>query len=194
VRVLGLAGSPRRHGNTELLLDRVLAGAASQGAETEKLVLSALEIAPCSACDNCFTTGTCTIEDDYQLVHGKLLEAERIVIAAPVFFTGVPAQVKALIDRSQCLWARKYVLRDPLPPTSTGVERQGFLVSTAGGAKTGFQCAARAMRAFLDALDAEYAGELLFPGLDEKGAVMNHPTAMDDAFTLGSALARREEE
>ena len=189
LRVLGLAGSPRRHGNTELLLDRVLAGAEGEGVETEKIVLSSLDIAPCHACDDCFTTGLCTVEDDYQLVYSKLIEVERIVLAAPIFFTGVPAQVKALIDRSQCLWARKYVLNDPLPPTSSGVERQGFLVSVAGGQKTTLRCAAKATRAFLDTLEARYAGELFFPGVDEKGAILNHPTAMEEAFALGRSLS-----
>lgn len=193
LKVLGLAGSPRRHGNTELLLDRVLAGAQGQGAETEKIVLSSLELAPCRACDACFTTGLCTREDDYQLVHAKLIDAEHIVLAAPIFFTGLPAQVKTLIDRCQCLWARKYVLKDPLPPTRSGLQRRGFLVSAAGSRKPVFQCAVRATRAFLDTLDAEYSGELLFPGVDEKGAIQNHPTGMEEAFALGRSLGAPEE-
>ncbi len=191
LKVLGLAGSPRRQGNTELLLDQVLHGAASQGAKTEKIVISRLKIGPCLACDRCFETGRCVQRDDYQPVYPKLIEAERIVLATPIFFLGVSAQAKTLIDRCQSLWARKYVLKDPLPPTSTGLQRQGFLVSTAGGAKTSFDCAKKTMRAFLDALDAQYGGELLFPGVDEKGAILKHPTALQDAFALGESLARK---
>ncbi len=193
MKVLGLAGSPRRQGNTELLLDRVLDGAASQGAETEKIVISRLIIAPCKECDKCFETGRCVQEDDYQSVYQRLIEAERIVLAAPVFFTGVSSQVKALIDRCQCLWARKYVLKDPLPPTGTGYRRQGFLVSTAGGAKTSFDCVKRTMRAFLDTLDAQYGGELVFRGVDEKAAILTHPTALEAAFALGESLCFRGE-
>jgi len=192
LKVLGLAGSPRRQGNTDLLLDQVLAGAASKGAQTEKVILSRMEIAPCKACDACFKTGRCVQQDDYQLLYPKLIKAERIVLAAPVFFTGVPSEAKAFIDRCQCFWARKYVLKDPLPPTDTGLERQGFLISTAGGPKTSFQCAAKAMRAFLDALDAEYGGELSFPGVDEKGAILNHPTALEEAFALGKTIGSGE--
>ena len=187
--VLGLAGSPRRHGNTESLLDQVLAGAASQGAETDKIVIRRLEIAPCIACDKCFETGRCVVQDDYQLVYPKLIVAERIVLASPIFFLGVSAQAKALIDRCQCLWARKYVLKEPLPPTGTGLQRQGFLVSTAGGAKTSFDCARKTMRAFLDTLDAQYAGELLFADVDEKGAILSHPTALEEAFALGKSIS-----
>ena len=193
LRVLGLAGSPRRQGNTELLLDRVLDGAASQGAETKKIVISRLKIAPCRECDRCFETGRCAVQDDYQLVYAKLIEAERIVFAVPIFFLGLSAQAKTLIDRCQCLWARKYVLKDPLPPTDTGLQRQGFLISTAGGAKTSFDCAKRTMRAFLDTLDAQYGGELLFPGVDEKGAISSQPTALEEAFALGRSLSLRGE-
>ncbi len=193
LKVLGLAGSPRRQGNTELLLDRVLDGAASRGAETEKIVVSGLRIAPCRECDRCFETGRCAVQDDYQLVYAKLIEAERIVFAVPIFFLGLSAQAKTLIDRCQCLWARKYVLKDPLPPTHTGLQRQGFLISTAGGAKTSFDCAKRTMRAFLDTLDAQYGGELLFPGVDEKGAISSHPTALEEAFALGRSLSLRGE-
>jgi len=189
-RVLGLAGSPRRRGNTELLLDQVLAGAANRGAQTEKVILADMRIGPCRACDSCFETGRCVQQDDYQLLYPRLIKAERIVLAAPLFFTGVPAQAKAFIDRCQCFWARKHVLKKPLPPTDTGLERQGFLISTAGGPKTSFRCAIRAVKAFLETLDAQYGGELSFPGVDEKGAILNHPTALEDAFALGKSLAR----
>jgi putative NADPH-quinone reductase len=189
LKVLGLAGSPRRQGNTELLLDQVLAGATSKGAQTEKVVLSRMNVAPCRACNGCFEKGRCVVQDDYQLLYPKLIKAERIVLAAPIFFLGIPSQAKAFVDRCQCFWARKYVLKDPLPPTDTGVQRRGFLVSTAGGPKTSFQCAARSMKAFLDTLDARYGGELTFPDVDEQGAILNHPTALEDALAFGRALA-----
>ena len=189
LKVLGLASSPRRHGNTELLLDQVLAGAASKGAQTEKVILCTMTLDPCDECEACYETGRCIVQDDYQLLYPKLIKAERVVLAAPIFFMGLPAQAKAFIDRCQCFWARKYVLEDPLPPTDTGVQRQGFLVSTAGGPKTSFQCAATSMKAFLDTLDATYGGEVTFRGIDEKGAILNHPTALEDALALGKKLA-----
>jgi multimeric flavodoxin WrbA len=194
LRVVGLAGSPRRQGNTELLLDQVLAGAASQGAETEKILITDLKIAPCRACDTCFESGRCVQQDDYQLIYPKLIEAERIVLASPIFFLGVSAQAKTLIDRSQCLWARKYVLKDPLPPTGTGLQRQGFLISTAGGPKTSFDCARKITRAFLDTLDALYGGELLYRDVDEKGAILDHPTAMEEALALGESMSYEGED
>lgn len=189
LKVLGLAGSPRRQGNTELLLDQALAGAESKGAITEKVIIGDLDVAPCRECDKCFETGRCVVQDDYQLLYPKLIKAERVVLAAPIFFMGVSAQAKTLIDRCQCFWARKYVLKKPLPPTDTGLQRQGFLISTAGAAKTSFDCAKKTMRAFLDTLDAQYAGELLLTGVDERGAVLGHPTALEEAFALGKTLS-----
>ncbi|HUV73062.1 MAG TPA: flavodoxin family protein [Anaerolineae bacterium] len=193
LKVLGLAGSPRRHGNTELLLDQVLGGAASKGAQTEKIILGAMTIDPCDECEACYETGRCIVQDDYQLLYPRLIKAERIVLAAPIFFMGLPAQAKAFIDRCQCFWARKYVLQDPLPPTDTGVQRQGFLISTAGGADTSFRCAVTSLKAFLDTLYAAYGGELTFPGVDEKGAILSHATALEDALALGKRLAAGEE-
>jgi len=189
LRVLGLLGSPRRQGNSELLLDQVLAGAASKGAQTEKVVLCSMAIDPCDECEACYETGRCIVQDDYQLLYPKLIKAERIVLAAPIFFLGLPAQAKALVDRCQCFWARKYVVKDPLPRTDTGVQREGFLISTAGGPETTFECARRTVRAFLATLDARYAGELTFAGIDEQGAILKHPTALEEALILGKSLA-----
>jgi multimeric flavodoxin WrbA len=194
LKVLGIAGSPRRQGNTELLLDQVLAGAANRRAQTEKIILADMKLAPCRACDGCFKTGRCVQQDDYQLLYPRLIKAERIVLAAPLFFTGVPAQAKAFIDRCQCFWARKYVLKDPLPPTDTGLQRQGYLISTAGGEDTSFVCAVRTVRAFLDTLDGRYGGGVTFSGVDEKGAILKHPTALEEAFALGKSLAVPREE
>jgi len=189
LRVLGLAGSPRRQGNTELLLDQILGGAASKGAITEKVVLCSMKIQPCDECESCYDTGRCIVQDDYQLLYPKLMKAERIVLASPIFFLGLSAQAKAFIDRCQCFWARKYVLGEALPPTDSGVSRRGFLVSTAGGPETSFQCAARSFKAFLDTLDAEYGGELTFRGVDEKGSILKHPSALEEAVALGMKLA-----
>lgn len=189
LRVLGIGGSPRRQGNTELLLDQVLGAAASKGAVTEKVILNRMKVGPCDACYGCLETGRCVLQDDYQLLYPKLIKAERIVLAAPVCFMGLSAQAKAFIDRCQCFWVRKYVIEDPLPPTDSGVKRLGFLVSTAGGAETSFQCAIRTTRAFLGVLDADYGGDLTFQGVDEKGAILSHPTALEEAVALGKTLA-----
>ena len=107
MRVLGIAGSPRRGGNTDLLLAEVLKGAASLEAEVKTIILNDLKITPCQHCDACFEAGRCKYQDDMQMVYQELEQADRIVLASPLHFMGVTAQMKAMIDRCQALWARK---------------------------------------------------------------------------------------
>lgn len=189
IKVLGIGGSPRRGGNSDLLLDRALAGAAEAGANVEKVVVARLRIAPCIACDGCWKTGRCVVADDFQAAYEKLIAAERIVLATPIYFMGVSAQAKAFIDRCQCGWARKYVLKQALPPTPSGEPRRGALITTAGHyVPSGFRCAATTMRYFLDTLDAEFAGELHVGDVDEKGAIRERPDMLEAAYALGKQL------
>ncbi|MEE9520871.1 MAG: flavodoxin family protein, partial [Dehalococcoidales bacterium] len=85
----------------------------SRGAEVKTIVLNDLDITPCQHCDACLKKGECRIEDDMQMVYRELEQADRIVLASPVQFLGPSAQMKAMIDRCQALWARKYVLKMP---------------------------------------------------------------------------------
>ncbi len=187
MKVLGIAGSPRRGGNTDLLLDEVLRGAASTGARTRVIYLGKLKIAPCQHCDACLSTGTCAINDDMAQVYGELEEADRVVIASPVQFMGVTAQMKAMIDRCQMFWARKYVLRvSPLPPKP----RKGMFVAVGGlKLKSMFDGARATVKSLFLVLDIEYAGELLFPGIDEKGAIAKQPEVLKQAYEAGRKLA-----
>jgi len=187
LRVLGISGSPRRAGNTDLLLAEVMRGTASLGAEVKTIVLNDLKIAPCQHCDACLEAGRCKVEDDMQMVYRELEDADRIVLASPLHFMGVTAQMKAMIDRCQALWARKYVLK--LPPLGNRRERKGFFISV-GGRKIAnlFEPALVMIKTVFRILDITYAGELLFPGVDEKGAIAKHPDALGQAFLIGQKL------
>jgi multimeric flavodoxin WrbA len=190
ITVLGLAGSPRRNGNTELLLDQSLAGAASVGAQTEKIVLGDLEIHPCRHCDGCVETGVCVIKDDMQFLHAKLRTVDRLVLASPLFFMTVTAQTKLAIDRCQALWAEKYLLKVRRTLSSDGSLRRGLFLSVGGlRRKDLFDPARATVRAFFATCDVVYADEMLFPGVDNKGAIKEHLTALQDAFTAGCRLA-----
>jgi len=187
LKVLGIAGSPRRGGNTDLLLGEVMRGAASRGARVKTIILNDLTIAPCQHCDGCLETGRCKVEDDMQMVYRELEEADRIVLASPIQFMGITAQMKAMIDRCQALWARKYVLK--LPPLGNRRERKGLFISV-GGRKIAnlFEPALATVKTLFRILDITYAGELLFPGIDEKGAITKHPDALRQAFLVGQEL------
>ena len=187
MRVLGISGSPRRGGNTDLLLAEVMKGAESKGAEVKTVFLNKLKIAPCQHCDTCFEAGVCRFDDDMQMVYEELEKADRIVLASPVHFMGVSAQAKIMIDRCQALWARKYILKKP--PLGDKRERKGLFIAV-GGMKLAnlFEPSLATVKALFKVLDIDYAGDLLFPGVDEKGAIKQHPTALKDAFTAGQRL------
>jgi len=188
VRVLGIAGSPRRGGNTDILLAEVMKGAASRGAEVKTIVLSRLKIAPCQHCDGCLETGRCKVKDDMQMVYDELVMADRIVLASPVHFMGVTAQTKAMIDRCQALWVRKYKLELP-PLGDRQVERKGLFISVGGTKQANlFEPALATVKSLFKVLDIAYAGELLFPGVDEKGAIAKNPEALRQAFLAGQKL------
>ena len=107
MKVLGIYGSPRKGGNSDQLLDKALEGARSAGAETSTVYARDLKMVGCLECGGCNHTGECVVEDDMQAIYPLLEEAEVIFLASPIFFYGVTAQVKALIDRTQALWSKK---------------------------------------------------------------------------------------
>ena len=189
LKVLGIAGSPRRDGNTDHLLHQVMDGASSRGAKTKKVVLSELNISPCRHCDGCIKTGKCVIDDDMQWLHNDLRETDHIVLASPIFFMGVTAQTKAMIDRCQALWVIKYVLKLPVA-ANPSKERRGIFISV-GGTKLRnlFEPATATVKSWFTTLDIRYSGELFFSGIDERATIDLHPTALKDAFALGQKLA-----
>ncbi len=187
MKVLGIMGSPRIKGNTDLLLDEALKGAQSQGAEVEKILVDRLDITPCRAYYACLKDGNCIIRDAMDDIYPKVADADRVIIASPIFFYGLSGQVKALIDRCQALWARKYVLKQN-PSDST---RQGaFIAVGATRGKKLFDGARLTVNYFFKAIDVSYADELLIPGVDKRGEIREHPTTLSDAFELGKRLAQ----
>ena len=189
LKVLGISAGPRLKGNSDLLLREALTGAESAGAAVEHIRLCDLNIAPCIECNACYKTGECNIEDDYQMLSAKMLDVDRLIFATPIFFMTVCAQAKSLIDRCQCLWARKYIQNLPVPAPQGGGVRRGHLISTGGsGGETLFQCVEKTFKYFLDTLDAEMGSALLYREVDERGEIAEHDTAWDDAFRLGERL------
>lgn len=189
MKVLGLFGSPRKGGNTEILLEEALKGAEGEGAEIERLFLSDLDITPCTECHGCDSTGDCVILDEMQKIYTKLLEADIIILASPIFFYGVTAWAKAVIDRSQALWAKKYLVNDP-SMGDRGKRRKGFFISVAAtkGQKV-FEGAILTVKYFFDALNAEYTSELVYRGVEGKGEILKHPGALEQAREAGRRLA-----
>jgi len=188
MKVLGIMGSPRRQSNTEILLDKALEGAKEAGAEVEKVLVSKLRISPCLEIYACFKDGNCSIKDDMQTLYDKLLEADHIILASPIFFYGITSQAKAVVDRCQALWARRHVLGMGKEDKR---ERRGLFISV--GATRGeklFDGAVLTVKYFFDAVGVKYSGDLLIRAIDNKAEIKEHPTALEDAFRLGQELVR----
>jgi len=100
MKILGIVCSPRKKGNTKVLVKEVLDSAHKHGAEIEVITICDYAIAPCDGCESCESTGKCKIEDDMQGIYAKLLAYDGIVVGSPVYYWGVTAQAKAMIDRT----------------------------------------------------------------------------------------------
>lgn len=181
--VLALATSPRRGGNTDTLLAQAAAGARSEGAEVEEIAVPRYAIAGCIECNGCWAEGFCVVQDDFQVFYPKLERAERIVLASPMFFGHLAAQAKQLIDRCQCFYARKYIVKRPMPELPS--PRRGFLISAAGHPRIRFDCMGLTMRVWMDALDATFGGTLAFNNLEDPGDAAANPDMMQEAFEFG---------
>ncbi|HUX47669.1 MAG TPA: flavodoxin family protein [Dehalococcoidia bacterium] len=188
MKVLGIMGSPRRQGNTELLLDKAMEGAVEARAEVEKVLVSKLKISPCLEIYACRKDGNCAIRDDMQSLYKKLLEADHIIFASPIFFYGITSHAKAIVDRCQALWIRRYVLD---MGGEDERERRGVFISV--GATRGkklFDGAVLTVKYFFDAVGVKYSGDLLVRGIDNKGQIEENPAALENAFRLGQELVR----
>jgi multimeric flavodoxin WrbA len=188
MKVLGIMGSPRRQSNTEILLDKALEGARESGAEVEKVLASKLKISPCLEIYACLKDGNCAIKDDMQLLYKKLLEADHIIFASPIFFYSITSQAKAIIDRCQALWVRRHVLG--MGKEDTRIRRGVFISVGATRGKKLFDGAVLTMKYFFDAIFVQYFGDLLVRGIDNKAQIEEHPEALQDAFRLGQELVR----
>ena len=185
VKVLGIYGSPRKGGNTDLLLDRILEGSREAGAEVESLYVRRLKISGCLECGSCDDTGECAVRDDMDKVYPLLQEADIIFLASPNFFYNVTAQAKLLIDRSQAMWSKRLLEKTP-EQRRTFDSGKGYLICVgATKGKNLFVGVELTAKYFFDALDMSYEGGLLIDRVEDKGEILKHPDAMDRGFDLG---------
>jgi multimeric flavodoxin WrbA len=186
-RILGISASPRQRSNSDLLLREVIAAAEAAGAEARYISLNDYSIAPCAECGACSKTGRCRIDDDYRKIMAEMLAADAIVVATPVFFMAVCAQCKLLIDRCQCLWSKKYILKEPVAAENAG--RRGMVIAVGGSkSKKMFESVRLTMKYFFDALEVEFSAALFVNRLEAAGEVLDRPDALEAARSLGSGL------
>ena len=184
MKVLGIMGSPRMQGNTDLLLDEALRGAEEGGAVTEKLLVDRLNITPCKEIYQCSRDGTCPLQDDMQGVYEKILAADGIIVASPIFFYTVSPQLLQLVSRCQALWARRHILKNLDIPIKKGV----FIgVGATKGARL-FDGPKLTIKYFFDAISTEYTADLLIRGVDRKAEIKDHPELLEQARAAGRSI------
>ena len=174
-RALGIVGSPRRGGNTETLVDEVLAGAAEEGAQTEKVILSNLDIGPCRACDACKKKGRCVQQDDMHALLEQMEQSDVWVLGTPVYYWGPTAQFKAFVDR----WygAGKAV----------AFETKCVILTIPLGSGSAYD-ARHTVGMLEDALawqKSELLATILTPGVMKRGAVRERPDVLAEAHRAG---------
>lgn len=188
MKVLAINGSPRKGGNTDTLLDKAIEGASSAGATANKLAINSLSISPVQEeeYENVTEDGFSVVNDDIHIVFKEILEADAIILASPIFFGSLTAQVKAMIDRFHCVWfAKTFKGIDPYPE-----RKKGALICVEGDKrKDFFDNASFIIKHFFATINVEYTEELFCAGLNTKDGVLEHKEYLEKAFELGKRIA-----
>lgn len=189
MNVLIFLGSPRKNGNTEILINNIVTGIERAGSTSELVRLAKQDIHPCIGCGGCEKEGNCVIDDEMQDIYPKIASADRIIVASPIYFYGVTAQTKAFIDRCQALWSRKYVLKQKL---SGDLPKIGYYagVSATRGERI-FEGAILSVKYALDAMDFSYGGEMVIRGADKRGAVSDFQEELGRAREFGAKIVEK---
>jgi multimeric flavodoxin WrbA len=173
------------------LLRQALAGAESAGVETDHIRLNDYNISPCIACSACSATGQCRVQDDYQELLQKILDADRLIFATPLFFMSVSAQAKMLIDRGQCLWAYKHILKKQLFIPKR--DRRAMVIAVGGNkSKKQFESVRLTMKSYFDVLEMNYVLNVFVSPIDGPGEIQKHPSMLEEAYRLGRDFVRTE--
>jgi multimeric flavodoxin WrbA len=184
--ILAISASPRRHGNSETLLDHALKGAVSAGAKTEKIVLSLLDIKLCHGSDTCFKGAKCFVKDDMTGLLDKVNKSDGIIVSSPVYFGSITAQLKAMIDRCQPLWVEKYILKK-----TRHVQKKGaFLCVSSYNNRKFFRNSKEIADIFFKVINADCVDSIYFPGLESRDDAKHKKDFLRKAFQCGKKLAQ----
>jgi multimeric flavodoxin WrbA len=182
VVVLGILGSPRSRGNTAILMESFLEGAREAGAETVMLHAAALDISGCNSCNACQDTGVCVLDDEMSRVYESIQRADVIVLGTPLYFSGMSSQLKAVIDRCQCLW------QNARRGNGLGGKR-GYLLSVGAMENANFRNVISEVRSFCKGVGIAYRGEVTVPGVDAEGDIRFRTEELALARRLGQTAA-----
>lgn len=188
MKVLGILGSPRVGGNSDILLEQALAGAQDAGAEVEKIILSRKKISGCLDCGKCNETGVCVIKDDMGDIHKKILEADAVIHSVPVYFWAMTSQMKAYLDRWCAFFDEQWNLHKAYRPKFKG-KRIG-LITVCGDSKVSTaDPIVHSFKKTADFIGLSWVG-VVQVSANEKGEVARNEAAKKKAFNLGKEAAK----
>lgn len=172
-KVLILSGSPRKNGNSDILCDEFMKGATSSGNTVEKIRIAEKNISYCRACYACLSNGTCAIKDDMAEILQKMIDADVIVLASPVYFYSIDAQLKAVIDRTVARWLEIK-------------NKEFYYIMTAADEEiSSMDTTLACFRGYADCVEgAKEMGVIYGTGAYEKGEIKNSE-CMKQAFEMG---------
>jgi multimeric flavodoxin WrbA len=187
MKIIAFLGSPRVGGNSDILLTEALKAFEGTTHDVTVFKLNTMNIRPCQNCGGCDETGICVMKDDMQKVSAAIREADRIILASPVFFSALSAQSKIMVDRCQCFWCEKFLLKKDIPAGPHG--RRGLLILVGGQKKeTGIQCCDASATAFFITISVPEHETLGYLAIDAKGQIRDHPTALKDVYEAAKRL------
>jgi multimeric flavodoxin WrbA len=187
--VLGFQGSPRKKGNTSFLLSTFMQAVEKLGAQTRIIEVAQKNIIPCKEYVVCEKKGYCPIDDDIKAeIYPLIRQAEVVVLASPIFFYNMTAQLKAVVDRCQTFWARKYKLKLTDPAKKT---KRGFFLSVgATKGKNLFEGLQLTAQYFFDAIDARFEGSLTYRDIEGPKDMAKHPNVLEDVEKAAAELIK----
>lgn len=190
VKILGIGGSPRNKGNTDILLDYFLMGAESEGADTKKVLLRNYSIEPCIGCEACRKAGTCIqFHDGMGSLYPEIEKSKGIILGSPTYNYNITAPMKAFIDRLYPYYNFSYERPGPYSSKLEGQGRKALVFTVCEQEKTdemGFALAALTMP--LEALGYSVTDEFLANNCFEKGKVAKDKVLLNRAFEAGKNL------
>ncbi len=191
MKISAFNSSPRKNGNTHLLLLEAVRGMEESGFTVNTFNLNLMKIKACQDCGGCNETGVCVLEDDMALVYDAIRTSDRIILASPIFFFSVSAQAKLMIDRCQSFWFDKYLLEKPIKGGKAG--REGLLLLVGGMKKDiGIKCAEACAKAFYRTISVPEHSTLSYLDIDAKGDILHHPSALKEAYSAGKELIAQD--
>lgn len=182
-KILGVVGSPRKKGNTHILVSRILDGAKEEGAETEILFINDLDIRECDGCHNCWKGRRCSKKDDMNVIYPKIIESDVVIFGTPVYWYGPTALMKCFIDRFvyfNCPENRSKIKGKAavlaVPFEEDNIKTADLLI--------------RFFAKSLGYLEMKIIGKILSPGVSARGDILKREGVLKKGYQLGKRISK----